>query len=81
MEGNGSRAKSIGIWTAIGAGVGTGVGVALLAATGGSDDGGKVVAPFILGGAGLGAVIGAVIGTHAGPRVMGVTWQQPTGAQ
>jgi DegV family protein with EDD domain len=26
------------------------------------------------------AVIGAVIGTHAGPRVMGVTWQQPTGA-
>lgn len=27
------------------------------------------------------AVIGAVIGTHAGPRVLGVTWQQPTGAQ
>jgi fatty acid-binding protein DegV len=26
-------------------------------------------------------VIGAVIGTHGGPRVMGVTWQQPTGAQ
>ncbi len=25
-------------------------------------------------------VIGAVIGTHAGPRVMGVTWQRPTGA-
>ena len=27
------------------------------------------------------ALIGAVIGTHGGPRVMGVTWQQPTGAQ
>ena len=27
------------------------------------------------------AVIGAVIGTHAGPRVIGVTWQQPTGTQ
>ena len=26
-------------------------------------------------------LIGAVIGTHGGPRVMGVTWQQPTGAQ
>jgi len=26
-------------------------------------------------------VIGAVIGTHAGPRVMGVTWQQPPGAR
>src|SRR4051812_304352 len=26
------------------------------------------------------AVIGAVIGTHAGPRVMGVTWQRPPGA-
>jgi DegV family protein with EDD domain len=25
-------------------------------------------------------VIGAVIGTHAGPRVMGVTWQRPPGA-
>ena len=25
-------------------------------------------------------LIGAVIGTHAGPRVMGVTWQQPPGA-
>jgi DegV family protein with EDD domain len=25
-------------------------------------------------------VIGAVIGTHAGPRVMGMTWQQPSGA-
>jgi fatty acid-binding protein DegV len=25
------------------------------------------------------AVIGAVIGTHGGPRVMGVTWQQPSG--
>jgi DegV family protein with EDD domain len=27
------------------------------------------------------ALIGAVIGTHGGPRVMGVTWQEPTGAQ
>ena len=27
------------------------------------------------------ALIGAVIGTHAGPRVIGVTWQQPSGAQ
>jgi DegV family protein with EDD domain len=27
------------------------------------------------------ALIGAVIGTHAGPRVMGVTWQQPPGAE
>jgi len=27
------------------------------------------------------ALIGAVIGTHAGPRVIGVTWQQPRGAQ
>lgn len=27
------------------------------------------------------ALIGAVIGTHGGPRVMGVTWQQPPGAQ
>jgi len=27
------------------------------------------------------ALIGAVIGTHGGPRVMGVTWQQPTGTQ
>src|SRR5437763_5604331 len=26
-------------------------------------------------------LIGAVIGTHAGPRVMGVTWQQPPGAR
>jgi DegV family protein with EDD domain len=26
------------------------------------------------------SLIGAVIGTHAGPRVMGVTWQQPTEA-
>ncbi len=26
------------------------------------------------------ALIGAVIGTHAGPRVMGVTWQRPPGA-
>jgi DegV family protein with EDD domain len=26
------------------------------------------------------ALIGAVIGTHGGPRVMGVTWQQPTGS-
>jgi DegV family protein with EDD domain len=25
-------------------------------------------------------LIGAVIGTHAGPRVMGVTWQRPPGA-
>jgi len=25
-------------------------------------------------------LIGAVIGTHAGPRVIGVTWQEPTGA-
>jgi len=25
-------------------------------------------------------VIGAVIGTHAGPRVMGMTWQTPSGA-
>jgi DegV family protein with EDD domain len=25
-------------------------------------------------------IIGAVIGTHAGPRVMGVTWQRPPGA-
>jgi fatty acid-binding protein DegV len=26
------------------------------------------------------ALIGAVIGTHAGPRVIGVTFQQPSGA-
>jgi DegV family protein with EDD domain len=25
-------------------------------------------------------LIGAVIGTHGGPRVIGVTWQEPTGA-
>jgi DegV family protein with EDD domain len=27
------------------------------------------------------ALVGAVIGTHGGPRLMGVTWQQPSAAQ
>jgi hypothetical protein len=54
--------KSIGIWTAIGAGVGAGAGAAVLGSSGGSDETGKVIAPFILVGAGLGALIGFGLG-------------------
>ena len=59
--GNDSRGTTIAIGTAIGAGVGTAIGVGLLAATGGSDSGGKVLAPFIAAGAGLGALAGAFV--------------------
>ena len=54
-----SRASSIGIGAGIGAGAGAGVGLLLLGVTGGSDNAGAVVAPFILGGAALGAALGA----------------------
>ncbi|MFT3746381.1 MAG: hypothetical protein QM785_19075 [Pyrinomonadaceae bacterium] len=58
--GSGSRAPGAAIGAAIGAGIGLGVGGGLLAATGGSDSGGKVVAPFIAAGAGIGALFGAL---------------------
>ena len=56
----GSRGRAAAIGSAIGAGIGTGLGVALLAATGGSDSTGAVIAPFIAIGAGVGAALGAV---------------------
>ena len=59
--GNGSRGTGIAIGTAVGAGVGTAIGIGLLAATGGSDDTGGVLAPFIAIGAGLGALAGAFV--------------------
>lgn len=59
--GNGSRGTGIAIGAAIGAGVGAAIGGGALAATGGSDDTGAVIAPFIAVGAGLGALAGAFV--------------------
>lgn len=59
--GNGSRGKGVAIGGAIGAGVGAAIGGGLLAATGGSDDTGGVLAPFIAVGAGIGALAGAFL--------------------
>lgn len=58
---NGARAPEAAIGAALGAGIGTGLGLALLASTGGSDDTGGVIAPFIAVGAGLGALAGALM--------------------
>ena len=55
-----SRGTSIAIGAAVGAGAGAGAGFGLLGATGGSDNTGAVIAPIILAGAGIGAVLGAV---------------------
>lgn len=59
--GNGSRGTGVAIGAAIGAGVGAAIGGGALAATGGSDDTGGVIAPFIGVGAAVGAVVGALI--------------------
>ncbi|MEQ1604292.1 MAG: hypothetical protein ABL999_05430 [Pyrinomonadaceae bacterium] len=59
--GNGSRGPGIAIGAAAGAGVGAAIGGGVLAATGGSDDTIGVITPFILVGAGLGALAGAFI--------------------
>ncbi len=58
----GSAGKSAAIGAAVGAAAGGGVGAGALAATGGSDDTAGVLAPFILVGAGVGALIGGVLG-------------------
>ncbi|MCI0663579.1 MAG: hypothetical protein L0220_21155 [Acidobacteria bacterium] len=58
----GSRAKNTLIGTAIGTGVGGGVAAVLLAATGGSDSTGEILAVGMLVGAGVGSGIGALIG-------------------
>lgn len=59
--GNGSRGPGVGIGAAIGAGAGAAIGVASIASTGGSDDTASVITPFILIGAGVGALAGAFI--------------------
>jgi hypothetical protein len=56
---NRSKGPGVAIGAAIGAGVGAAIGGGALAATGGSDDTGGVIAPFIAVGAGLGALAGA----------------------
>ena len=61
-KGSGSRGAKIGIWAAIGLGVGGAIGAAALGATGGSDETGKVLAPFLIAGAGAGAAVGAAMG-------------------
>lgn len=55
----GSRGKWAAIGAAIGAGIGAGLGLALLGATGGSDNTGAVIAPIIGAGAGVGGGLGA----------------------
>ena len=62
--GEGSRAKSIAIMTAIGAGVGFGAAGALLGATGGSDSTPQIFATGTAIGAGIGAALGAALGGH-----------------
>jgi hypothetical protein len=58
----GSRAKSLIIGTAAGAGVGAGVGAIALGSTGGSDDAAGILILGTLLGAGVGAVLGALAG-------------------
>jgi hypothetical protein len=60
--GNGSRAKSTLLGTAIGAGVGAGGAAILLGATGGSDDTTGILGKGLLIGAGIGAIIGLAAG-------------------
>ena len=59
--GGGSRGKSVAIGAAAGAGAGAGIGGILLASTGGSDNTGGVIAPFIAAGAAIGGVLGALL--------------------
>ena len=56
-----SRGTGIAMGAAIGAGVGAAIGGGALAATGGSDNTGGVIAPFIAVGAGIGALVGGLI--------------------
>ena len=58
------RLRNLLIGAAVGLGVGLGVSLGALAATGGSDDPGVVIAPAIAIGGGVGAGVGAAIPSH-----------------
>lgn len=62
VRASGSRGKTAAIGTAVGAGLGAGLALAALAATGGSDDFGGILAKGVLIGAGIGAGIGLAVG-------------------